>query len=279
MCELLGMVASHPADVAFSFTGFAQRGGQTGPHADGWGLSLYDGNFARTFLEYHPAFSSPLARFLRDNPILTQLAVAHIRRMTRGVANIQNTHPFVRVWHKRHVVFAHNGTLPNVKERPLRFHSTLGDTDSEHAFCIILETLREAYGARFPDGPEELGKTLFEIANELGKDGVFNFLFADGEYLYARCGDSLYRTDRHHPEQHATLIDAEVKVDLGDILAPRNAARMAVVATAPLAHDETWTKAAAGTLWVFSKGELIKTFEPPPGYRAPSSVAPAWQPA
>ena len=25
MCELLGMVASHPADVSFSFTGFAQR--------------------------------------------------------------------------------------------------------------------------------------------------------------------------------------------------------------------------------------------------------------
>ena len=55
MCELLGVVASHPADVTFSFSGFVQRGGKTGPHADGWGLSLYDGNFARTFLENHPA--------------------------------------------------------------------------------------------------------------------------------------------------------------------------------------------------------------------------------
>src|SRR5262245_66098242 len=106
MCELLGMVASHPADVAFSFTGFAERGGKTGPHADGWGLSLYDGNFARTFLENHPAYSSPLARFLRDNPILTRLAVAHIRKMTRGVASIQNQHPFVRMWKGRQLIFA-----------------------------------------------------------------------------------------------------------------------------------------------------------------------------
>ena len=63
VCELLGMVSSVPTDLTFSFTGLALRGGQTGPHADGWGVALYDGRFARTFLEPHPAFSSRLARF------------------------------------------------------------------------------------------------------------------------------------------------------------------------------------------------------------------------
>jgi predicted glutamine amidotransferase len=278
MCELLGMVASHPADMVFSFTGFALRGGQTGPHADGWGLSMYDDKFARTFLEHHPAFSSPLARFLRDNPILTQLAIAHIRKMTRGVANIQNTHPFVRVWHNRHIVFAHNGTLPKVKERPLRYESTLGTTDSEHTFCVMLEVLRESYGSRFPDDPNELGKTLFEIANELGRDGMLNFLLADGEHLYARCGDSLAWTERKRPQEHATLVDAEVRVRLGDILGPADDARMAVVATAPLTRDETWHRASPGTLWVFSRGDLLHSFDPPPDYQAASSVAPPWQP-
>ena len=278
MCELLGMVASHPADLVFSFTGLALRGGQTGPHADGWGLSLFDGKFARTFLEHHPAFSSPLARFLRENPILTQLAIAHIRKMTRGVASIQNTHPFVRVWHHRHLVFAHNGTLPKVKERVLRYESTLGDTDSEHAFCVMLETLRESYGARFPDDPGELGKTLFEIANELGQEGMLNFLFADGEHLYARCGDSLYWTERRRPHEHATLVDAELRVRLGDILGPADDARMAVVATAPLTRDETWHKAEPGSLWVFSRGDLVHTLSPPTDYQSGSSVAPAWEP-
>ncbi len=69
MCELLGMVSNVPTDIVFSFPGLALRGGRTGPHADGWGVSLYDGLFARTFLEPHPAFSSPLARFIRENPI------------------------------------------------------------------------------------------------------------------------------------------------------------------------------------------------------------------
>jgi predicted glutamine amidotransferase len=278
MCELLGMVASHPADVVFSFTGLALRGGQTGPHADGWGLSLYEENFARTFLEQDPAHSSLLARFLRENPILTRLAIAHVRKMTRGTASLQNTHPFVRVLHRRHMVFAHNGTLPHVKERRLHVESTLGDTDSEHAFCVILETLRASYGDRYPDNPEELGKTLFELGNELGRDGMFNFLLADGEHLFARCGDSLYSIIRSAPFGPATLIDAEIRVHFEDIMRAGEDARMAVVATAPLTRDETWVKAAPGTLWVFSRGDLVRTFSPPPDYQPASSEAPAWAP-
>ena len=148
MCELLGMVSNVPADLAFSFTGFALRGGQTGPHADGWGVSLYDGRFARTFLEPHPAFSSPLARF-------------------------------VRVFDRRHLVFAHNGTLPNVRDVRLDYESAIGETDSEHAFCVMLEALRKRHGGQYPKDPLVLGEFLYEIGNELGADGVFNFLLAE----------------------------------------------------------------------------------------------------
>jgi glutamine amidotransferase len=279
MCELFGMVTSHPADVVFSFTGLTLRGGQTGPHADGWGLSLYDGKFARTFLEEHPAYSSPLARFLRENPILTQLSIAHVRRMTRGVASLPNTHPFVRVWDGRHLVFAHNGTLPHVKQRKLRVESTLGDTDSEHAFCVMLEVLRESYGNTYPHDAEELGKTLFELGNELGRDGMFNFLFADGTHLFARCGDSLYTTQRRAPLGHATLVDMELRVHFGDILGPSEDARMVVVATHPLTRDETWQRADPGSLLVMSGGDVIRSFAPVPGYQPASSEAPPWEPA
>jgi glutamine amidotransferase len=260
MCELLGVVSNTPADLAFSFSGFALRGGQTGPHADGWGLCMYDGHYARLFLEPHPAFASPLARFLRDNPIHTSIAVAHIRKMTRGEAALRNTHPFERVVYNRHVVFAHNGTLPNVRQRPLRFHSTIGDTDSEHAFCVILEALRDAYGDRYPDDPRELGRTLFELGNQLGEDGVFNFLYADGESLFARCGDHLSCIVRHAPFGPATLVDADVRVNFGDVMGSNPDTRMAVVATHPLTRDEAWTTAAPGTLWVFRAGALLARF-------------------
>jgi predicted glutamine amidotransferase len=262
MCELLGMIASQPADVVFSFTGLALRGGQTGPHADGWGLSFFDGNIARTFLEPHPAFSSPLAKFLRENPIPARLAVAHVRKLTRGKAELKNTHPFVRVVQGRHVVFAHNGTLYSIKDVPLKYESTLGETDSEYAFCVVLERLRERFQV-WPEDPIELGQALYDIANDLadGEKGVFNFLLADGKNLYARVGDSLCHIIRRAPFGEATLVDAEVRVHFGDVMNQPDA-KMAVVATEPLTRDETWHKGVTGQLWVFSNGELIKTFTP-----------------
>jgi predicted glutamine amidotransferase len=42
MCELLGMSANIPTDICFSFTGLMQRGGRTGPHRDGWGITFYN---------------------------------------------------------------------------------------------------------------------------------------------------------------------------------------------------------------------------------------------
>jgi len=279
MCELLGMVAKHPADLTFSFTGLALRGGQTGPHADGWGLSLYDGRVARTFREKDPAHSSRLARFLREHPIHTRLAIAHVRKMTRGVASLANTHPFVRVFDKRHMVFAHNGTLPRIKERPLRVESTLGDTDSEHAFCVVLEILREAYGAKYPEDSRDLGKTLWEIGNEIGSEGIFNFLLADGQHLFARCGDHLAFIEWRAPAEPTVLVDAEMHVHLEDAMGRSEDASMAVVATSPLTRDSRWTLGTPGTLWAFSSGHLQYTFDPPPNYVSVSSEAPPWEPA
>lgn len=40
MCELLGMSANVPTDITFSLSGLISRGGQTGPHKDGWGITF-----------------------------------------------------------------------------------------------------------------------------------------------------------------------------------------------------------------------------------------------
>jgi len=223
-------------------------------------VSLFDGRFARTFLESHPAYSSPLARFLRENPMTARLAVAHIRRKTRGVAAIENTHPFVRVFDRRHLVFAHNGTLPNVRDRKLDHESAIGETDSEHAFCVILEALRRKHGNSYPRDPLVLGEFLHEIGNELGKDGVLNFLLADGEHLFARCGDHLSALVRRAPFGEATLVDTDLSVNVDDQFEPALDARMAVIATFPLTRNEPWQEAKPGTLWVFGSGDLVATF-------------------
>jgi predicted glutamine amidotransferase len=273
MCELLGVTSNVATNLAFSFSGFAMRGGKTGPHADGWGVSFYEGCFARTFLEPRPAYSSELREFLRQHPTPAALAIAHIRKMTRGRAAFENTHPFVRVFHGRHLVFAHNGTLPNVRKRALHAENRpIGETDSEHAFCVILEALRAAYPSGFPESPQELGRTLFELGNDLGSDGVFNFLLADGQHLFARCGDDLSYIVRRAPFGHATLVDADVRVNFADAMSDNPDESVAVVATEPLTKDEVWQKGLPGTLWAFGAGQLVTEILAPGARSAASAL-------
>jgi glutamine amidotransferase len=275
MCELLGIASSVPIDIAFSFSGFVLRGGQTGPHADGWGVALYEGAFARTFLDDRPAFLSPLARFLHDNPIETRLAVAHIRKKTRGPTRLANTHPFVRVFERRHLVFCHNGTLPGVYTRRLAAESPLGDTDSEHAFCWLLERLRDTFPRGLPDDTIELANALFILANDLGSEGIFNFLLADGQRLFARCGDRLSHIVRRPPLGRATLVDAELVVNFEEVL--HGVGTLAVAATEPLTRDEDWVQATPGTLLAFEDGDLVTSLAGLP--EAAHVAATAWKPS
>jgi len=41
MCELLGMSARQPTDLSHSLSLLRPRGGEIGPHADGWGVAFF----------------------------------------------------------------------------------------------------------------------------------------------------------------------------------------------------------------------------------------------
>src|SRR5579883_136254 len=151
MCELMGMNASVPTDICFSLTGLLRRGGHTGPHKDGWGIAFYEGRACRTFHDPAPSAHSPIAEFVRSYPIKSRIILSHIRRANRGRVSLENTHPFTRELWGRAWTFAHNGQLRGVKRRPLALHRPIGTTDSEHAFCWMLERLR----ARWPRPPGE----------------------------------------------------------------------------------------------------------------------------
>lgn len=256
MCELLGMECNVPTDIVFSFAGFSARGGKSGPHADGWGLALYEGRVAHLFRESAPAAHSPLARFVREHPIKTLLAIAHVRRKTRGQVSLANTHPFVRELWGRHMVFAHNGTVKNVRRHKLGHFRPIGQTDSEHAFCALLAALQHD----FPDGPRSsaaFAEAVASHAGRIGRQGTFNMLLGDGHQLFARCATKLCFIVRQAPFSKATLCDEDVCVDFAEVTTPQD--RVAVVATAPLTRDETWTHGEPGTLWVFRRGKLART--------------------
>ncbi|HVK40299.1 MAG TPA: class II glutamine amidotransferase [Candidatus Kapabacteria bacterium] len=256
MCELLGMECNVLTDIVFSFSGLSGRGGKHGPHADGWGLALYDGRVARVFLDPGAASESPLAKFVREHPIKTLLAIAHVRRKTRGGVSLANTHPFVRELWGRHFVFAHNGTVKNVRRLKLGSFQPVGQTDSEYAFCALLAGLQHEFGAKRPSHAA-LSDAVASHAARIGRDGTFNFLLGDGDQLYARCSTKLHYIVRQAPFKKATLADEDVCVDFSEVTTPED--RVAVVATMPLTRDETWTTGVPNTMWVFRGGRLVKT--------------------
>lgn len=251
------MDCNTPTDIVFSFTGLSRRGGATGPHADGWGLAFFDGPAARVFLDPNPCARSPLAQFLREHPIKTLQSIAHIRRKTRGRVRLANTHPFARELWGRHWVFAHNGTLPSAKRLPLSGRFTpVGRTDSEHAFCWLLEQLAARH-RRAPEDRRRLAKLVATLAGKLAEQGTFNFLLGDGEYLFARCDTRLWHIVRKAPFGAASLRDDDVTVDFSAVTTARD--RVAIIATQPLTTNERWVRGEPATLWMFHRGALVAT--------------------
>ena len=106
MCQLLGMNCNTPTDVTFSFAGFAQRGGRTDHHADGWGIAFFEGRGARLFVDPGAAAESPVAELIRRYPIKSRNVISHIRKATVGAVTLENCHPFVRELWGRYWVFA-----------------------------------------------------------------------------------------------------------------------------------------------------------------------------
>src|SRR5688572_14570632 len=153
MCQLLGMNCNVPTDICFSFAGFHRRGGSTDHHADGWGIAFFEGRGCRVFLDSKAAVESPIAGLVRGYPIHSINVIAHIRKATRGAVALENTHPFLRELWGRYWIFAHNGTLEKFSARLRGHYQPVGSTDSEAAFCYLLEKLRQAFPERQPQLP------------------------------------------------------------------------------------------------------------------------------
>jgi glutamine amidotransferase len=259
MCQLLGMNCNVPTDICFSFEGFSARGGRTDVHADGWGIAFFEGRGCRVFIDSHPATTSPVAELVRRYPIKSLNVIAHIRKATQGAVALENTHPFMRELWGRYWVFAHNGNLEGGAARAGDVYVPVGRTDSEAAFCAILETLRREHPGAKPPLPE-LVAALTEVADRLARLGPFNFLLSDGEHLFARCATRLHYVVRQAPFAAAHLVDQDLTVDFSALTTARD--RVAIVATSPLTDNERWTAIPQGALVVFHDGAPLAVGPP-----------------
>lgn len=251
MCQLLAMNCNVPTDIVFSFTGFVHRGGRTDTHHDGWGIAFFEGSGVRHFVDHQAAIASPIAELVKQYPIKSINVIAHIRKATQGQIALENCHPFVRELWGKYWVFAHNGDLKAFAPVLDGAFRPVGSTDSELAFCYVMQELRRRFGDTAP-GIAALRPALAELCAHIATFGTFNMTLSDGLALYVHCSTKLCYVVRQFPFVTACLSDEDLTIDFSQVTTPQD--RVAVIVTEALTTNEVWADFGAGELKVFVDG-------------------------
>jgi predicted glutamine amidotransferase len=265
MCELLALSSSRPARLTFSLQTLASRGGATGSAHDGWGVAFYQGQDVALFREPAAAADSALVRFLQSQGPATDLAISHIRHATQGTVSLANTQPFARELGGRTHVFAHNGDLPGIYRCDafaLGAARPVGQTDSEHAFCALLDRLGVLWKTGHPPSVEARLTLMAAFAADLRTLGPANFLYADGDALFSH-GHRRMQRSSHRAEPPGLWIRqrhcaaAETPPDQSGGVSIAQAEQAVVwIASVPLTEDD-WRPLAEGEVLAVRDGEVL----------------------
>jgi glutamine amidotransferase len=253
MCHLFAASASAPRTLGEFFPAFAPFAEKESPH--GWGLAAYGAGATtlfkepRSFAVAHRDGSPTVARAAKTSG--TAL-LFHIRDASVGAHTLDNTHPFRRRVAGKTFLFAHHGTVPRVKERPLLRLERAGETDSEHAFLWMLEAMPATR-------PSLLTRWVRDAGNDLRALGKFNFILSEGDTIWALADTALWWCARSEPlaSKYAAAPSR------------RSVARAArtlntiLVATCPFTADsgDSWRPLAPGALIVARRGRVVEIIE------------------
>jgi glutamine amidotransferase len=264
MCELLAMSARFPTTIHLSMDELGRHGGATGPHRDGWGIGFVQDGDAFLLREPEAASESRWLAFLQEHDLRSTAVLAHVRRATQGPRLLRNSQPFTRELGGRVHLFAHNGMLPGIEGDPrfaTRRFRTIGDTDSEHAFCALLERLAPLWHAEVPSLDDRFA-AITAFARALGECGPANFVYSDGDAIFAhahrrRHDDGEIRAPGLHLLCRRCAA-AEDGVPLAGISMPHDARQeVALVASVPLSV-EPWEPLADGALVALRDGQVVR---------------------
>jgi glutamine amidotransferase len=231
---MLGVSANKEVDIRLSLREFKHRG-RTNSH--GWGFAFFKNGW-EIIKKPESLFEENISDEIFN--FKSSIIIGHVRLASCGNQIHENTHPFkIGNW-----VFAHNGTVTAVKKLPLKKYKPAGDTDSEYAFCYLLEKIEQT--------PGDIEETIAREAGRIKEYGNFNFLTSDGKKLYAYGHSSLFYVQREAPFPLVELRDEQFEINLTDIKSPGE--RAIIVATQPLTTNEKWIKITG--LKVFEDGRL-----------------------
>lgn len=221
--------------------------------------------------------------------------LAHIRYATTGDATLANVHPFAREMWGINWCFCHNGQIPLFDEHPdyrLGQKSSrrdddnnvvvddpaaaaaaageqpvvyfpVGTTDSEAAFCAILNALRAEFTDTKPSLPvlyESLQRLCTKIVEYDPEGTIFNFLLSCGPHVLwvysypgKRPGSKVWNGLHYTVRGSSTkLCDGDYSIDLS--LSSSGDDQVCIVATSPLTSDEEWIELKKGELILLDEG-------------------------
>ncbi len=263
MCDLLGLSFNNPINARISLDVFQRRGKE---NPDGWGVAYYHENSLQIVKEPEPATNSTLFDFV-ENSTNSKTFLCHVRRTTMGIRSYLNTHPFYRKVQiddvRREWVFAHNGTLKTKDKLQLRTFVPLGETDSEQAFCYILDWIQ---ANRISTWDNRWFSSLQDLLHDINdRINTFNCLLSDGVRLFCysdenRHNDGLRFIKRSSPFGTTELIRNEerlgsVKIRISDNREIPQTNGYLIVTEELTTED--WVEFANGELIVFDNGQII----------------------
>ena len=261
MCDLLGLSFNTPVTAKFSLDIFQQSGVQ---NPDGWGVAFYVDGRVQIVKEAAPANDSRLFDFVEQYP-QSKTVITHVRRSTRGVRSYLNTHPFYRllpsVPTNHEYTFAHNGTLLQQENLKLMNFAPIGETDSEHIFCFLLDAIAHREIDKWKDDDFRFIEGLLRNIND--GQNTLNCIFSDGEYLFCYSDENdhnngLRFVKQTQPFGKIELISTEEKLGSIDIRSDSEAAtQTGYIISTRILTNEPWTEFKNGEFIVFREGEIV----------------------
>lgn len=194
MCRILsisGKIEYQKTKEALEkFQELAERGkvpgDAKGGHKDGWGIVAYrkkrpifqTRNYKNAFCD--PGYQESVNKLEKYN---FKIIVAHLRKASVGVKNINNTHPFVLGKYS----FCQNGTVFNSEKIPLdsKLKKMLkGTTDSERLFAYILQNFKKSKKKNSEAITLAIKKSVKFVRDKLNYTAI-NMIFSDGKNIWA----------------------------------------------------------------------------------------------
>lgn len=270
MCELFGMSSARPATINYSLKEFAKHGGLTHLNRSGWGIGYIEDRDVRLIKEAREMDRSPWVDFIAKRRITSHTVIAHVRYASVGARMLENCHPFRQELGGRMHLFAHNGTLEDVFAR-LPFdgprYRPLGQTDSEHAFCVLLQRLESLWtNAHRPPDLSKRIEIVSDFAADLRRLGTANFLYSDGDVLFGHAHRRVFDDGgvfsaprppglnllhRPHRPGGQRLDTAGLSIEMREL-------GTTLLASVPLTH-ENWVPLSEGTLVAIRDGQVVES--------------------